>query len=199
MPVHLHRNTPPLSQDAALIVQFVRALAEYDLVLSYTGGRALEELRDDSISGSLTSAQAPVKARAKRRPLIWIPLAVLVMGAGGAGLWFGRGHRVENDLPITAVPLTSYPGKVQDPSFSPDGNQIAFTWDGEKQDNNDVYIKLVGPGNPLRLTTDPASDRSPAWSPDGRSIAFMRYARSKPGALMLMPALGGTWETTCTD
>lgn len=56
------------------------------------------------------------------------------------------------------VPLTALTGYQQSPSLSPDGNQVAFSWDGARSDNYDIYIKLVGPGEPIRLTTDPAID-----------------------------------------
>jgi hypothetical protein len=29
------------------------------------------------------------------------------------------------------------------PSLSPDGSQVAFSWNGSAQDNQDIYIKLV--------------------------------------------------------
>ena len=56
------------------------------------------------------------------------------------------------------LPLTSYAGSEECPNFSPDGNQVAFSWNGEKQDNADIYIKLIGSPNYVRLTTDPADD-----------------------------------------
>jgi Tol biopolymer transport system component len=91
------------------------------------------------------------------------------------------------------IPLTTYPGQELQPSFSPDGNQVAFSWDGEKQDNWDVYVKLIGtPGPPLRLTTDPGPDWSPAWSPDGRWIAFCRQGADQRAAILVIPALGGS-------
>ena len=34
------------------------------------------------------------------------------------------------------VPVSKYAGSEIDPSFSPDGKQIAFSWDGEKSENN---------------------------------------------------------------
>ena len=89
------------------------------------------------------------------------------------------------------VPLTSYPGHEVAASFSPDGNQVAFSWNGGTTENFDVYVKVVGP--PLRLTTHPDLDGSPVWSPDGRRIAFLRgrpEAGEKMG-LYLIPALGG--------
>ena len=70
--------------------------------------------------------------------------------------------------------LTSYPGAELWPTFSPDGRQIAFAWNGEQRNNFDIYVKIVGGGDPLRLTTAPEDDRLPAWSPDGTSIAFAR-------------------------
>jgi predicted Ser/Thr protein kinase len=151
---------------------------------------ALEELREDSISGSITVAVTPVAARRPRVPLRLVAIATAILLAAGAGLWFGRAHRPVRELPATAVPLTSYAGHVSDPAFSPDGNQVAFSWDGDRQDNVDIYLKLVGPGTPLRLTTDPGEDRHPAWSPDGRSIAFLRYS-GRPTQLLVIPALGG--------
>ncbi|UCF38165.1 MAG: PD40 domain-containing protein [Acidobacteriota bacterium] len=94
--------------------------------------------------------------------------------------------------PLEAVPLTSYPGLEKQPTFSPDGSQFAFVWDGEKRDNMDIYVKTIGPGQPLRLTTDALSDFAPAWSPDGSQIAFLRYNGENRAELLLIPPTGGT-------
>jgi Tol biopolymer transport system component len=69
---------------------------------------------------------------------------------------------------------------------------VVFTWNGEKRDNFDIYVKLIGTaGPPLRLTTDPARDYSPAWSPDGRFVAFLRELSPQKAAMLVIPALGG--------
>jgi Tol biopolymer transport system component len=93
---------------------------------------------------------------------------------------------------LVAVPLTSYPGNESSPSFSPDGTQVAFAWDGEKQDNSDIYVKQIGVEPPYRLTNDPAMEYSPVWSPDGRLIAFLREVSAGKTAVMLIPQRGGS-------
>jgi Tol biopolymer transport system component len=147
---------------------------------------ALEDLKMDLDSGAL----APVAAVRKqsRGPLLWLS-ALALLGAGIAGWLLLSSRRAPAS--VTAVPLTSYPGSERYPTFSPDGNQVAFSWNGDKQDNFDIYVKLIGAGSPLRLTTDPAEDFSPAWSPDGRSIAFLRRLPEGKVAVMLISALGG--------
>ena len=92
---------------------------------------------------------------------------------------------------MKVVPFTSFEGHEGSPAFSPDGNQIAFAWDGGTSDNIDIYVKLIDVGTPLRLTTHPGIDRSPTWSPDGRYIAFSRFSESEKG-IFIVPALGGT-------
>jgi dipeptidyl aminopeptidase/acylaminoacyl peptidase len=81
-------------------------------------------------------------------------------------------------------------GIKRSPSFSADGNQVAFSWTGPEQNNTDVYVQQIGAGSPLRLTSDPADDYSPLWSPDGRSIAFLRRQTDRT-ELRLIPPLGG--------
>jgi Tol biopolymer transport system component/DNA-binding winged helix-turn-helix (wHTH) protein len=97
-----------------------------------------------------------------------------------------------------AVPLTAYPGYEVSPSLSPDGSQVAFSWNGPTEDNYDIYVKLVGLGRPLRLTTNPAWDDSPAWSPDGRLIAFERFNSNISADVFIIPALGGAERKVAT-
>ena len=56
------------------------------------------------------------------------------------------------------MPLTTYPFEEYSPTFSPDGSQVAFVWQGPKGDNVDIYVKVVGEDEPVRLTKDPLLD-----------------------------------------
>ena len=68
---------------------------------------------------------------------------------------------------------------------------MAFAWNGEKQDNFDVYVMATRSGTPLRLTTNPADDLSPAWSPDGRMLAYLRRLNDDRAELRIVAATGG--------
>jgi serine/threonine protein kinase len=151
---------------------------------------ALEELREESTSGKLPSPPV-ARERPSRRTWSWLalPLAAALAVAGYVGWRATSGSG--NDLPFQPIPLTSYPGDETSPTFSPDGNQVAFVWNGEHSDNPDIYVKLIGSGVPLRLTTDPRPDIGPKWSPDGKNIAFMRLLSRDTFEVLLVPPLGG--------
>lgn len=89
-------------------------------------------------------------------------------------------------------PFTSEPGLVASPAFSPDGNQIAFTWNGKRQDDYDIYIKTLGSQQTTRLTKSPDLDFGPAWSPDGKFIAFCRSGDGKTSSIWLISLADGT-------
>jgi Tol biopolymer transport system component/DNA-binding winged helix-turn-helix (wHTH) protein len=98
---------------------------------------------------------------------------------------------IAGEIRLEAAPFTSYTGEEAEPTFSPDASQVAFTWDGENQDNFDIYVKAIGAEQPLRLTSEPARDGSPAWAPDGTQIAFLRDKSGGGSEVRLIPPTGG--------
>jgi Tol biopolymer transport system component len=107
------------------------------------------------------------------------------------GVWLVRSKKEAPEVPLVAVPLTSYAGDELWPTLSPDGTQVAFSWDGEKQDKLDIYVKQIGVEPPFRLTSDAAMNYSPAWSPDGGFIAFLRELSHDKTDIVLVPQRGG--------
>jgi serine/threonine protein kinase len=151
---------------------------------------ALEEMEDDTRARASadTSARQPSRAG-------WVTGVVALVLAGlGLGWWAYRGVDESEPVSLAAVPLTSESGFEESPSFSPDGTNVAYSWNGEKEDNYDIYIKLIGAPKPLRLTTDPADDRNPVFSPDGRTIGFIRVS-SKGRTFVVTPPIGGSERT----
>ena len=154
-------------------------------------GLALRELKEESESGRGTSAVRRERRSGFRRRSVWVlGVAAAVLMAATLVPWMQR-RRGPRPTPPEVAPLTAYPGSEQDPSLSPDGRQVAFAWDGEAQQNFDIYVKAAGSGPPLRLTSDPAKDLAPAWSPDGATIAFLRGRGAGRFSIVLIPALGG--------
>ncbi|MCK5146714.1 PD40 domain-containing protein [bacterium] len=90
---------------------------------------------------------------------------------------------------IRLMPLTSYQGEESHPVLSPDGNRLAFRWDGANGYRSSIYVKIIGSEQPLRLT-DAEYATEPAWSPDGRYILYIKMT-DKGRELYAVPSLSG--------
>ena len=69
---------------------------------------------------------------------------------------------------------------------------MAFSWNGEREGNFDIYVKTVGSSDVRPLTTDAADDTNPVWSPDGKEIAFLRdHPGGGTNVYSVLPTGGG--------
>jgi len=85
------------------------------------------------------------------------------------------------------VQFTANPGLDLQPSFSPNGDAIAFASD--RSGRFELYVRAMeGAAAEIALTNDGDDNVQPAWSPDGSAIAFHSHAR---GGIWVMPARGG--------
>ena len=119
--------------------------------------------------------------------------AIFLILVSGIGISRFSRRPGEGQLPpIEVGPLANLPGGELSPAFSPDGNQVAFVFEG--RENCGIYTTMVGGQRSLRLTSD-CYDACPTWSPDGKRVAFYRYFDGMNGdemAIYVVPALGGS-------
>jgi serine/threonine protein kinase len=122
-----------------------------------------------------------------------VRLAVpILIGALGIAAWWATGRPQPDRAPPVVKQFTTLDGSEVQPSFSPDGRKIAFSWDGTDGVNRDIYVQDIGGDAPVRLTSDPAEDSNPVWSPDGTQIAFLRKSVADSSQfVMVMSAQGG--------
>src|SRR5262249_37383605 len=144
---------------------------------------ALEDVAQESGPGS----QARVRSR---RRWVWAALLPVVIAAAYFAwqVW----HTPENAEPLRAVPLTTLPGASRYPSFSPDGNHVAFTWKGQQQHTPYIYVQQMGAARPWGRTTAARNDSARAGPPVGGWTPFWRdLSVAGTNKWGLTPPLGG--------
>ncbi len=159
--------------------------------------RAIEEIvfsclkRDPAERPSIDAVLAALEAAARgsRRTTWRVVAAVFMLAAvSGAAVWVSRENVASEPVQLLARPITSYPGDEVGVSFSPDGTQIAFAWQREKERVFHVYTRAVDSGEALPLTT--GESHHPAWSPSAKEIAFLRDVGGHD-SIFVIPAEGG--------
>ena len=150
--------------------------------LRWIAGERLADRNAPQVAG------AGLRRRTTRRRVVagccFIAAAAILTG------WVWSSRNAGTPSPARLVHLTTSPGQHGYPALSPDGKQVAYHWNGADRQNWDIYVKLVGDVEPVRLTSDATSERSACWSPDGARIAFQRLGADRRWAVFTMSAVG---------
>ena len=108
---------------------------------------ALLELKEESESGKLQSLPMASRQAVSTRWLILCGCAVIALGL--ALVFAFRSHTASVSEPVVhMVPFTVYSGPQGAPTFSPDGNQIAFPWTGDQGNILHIYCLLYTSPSP---------------------------------------------------
>ncbi|HEY7659710.1 MAG TPA: hypothetical protein VIC58_03845 [Actinomycetota bacterium] len=91
--------------------------------------------------------------------------------------------------------LTSVRGGATDPTWSPDGTQIAFAARWGNRADTDIFVMDVDGGHPRRLAGTARNDRHPDWSPEGSRIVFHSRYQAWHGIL----PRGEIWVVSVRD
>ena len=78
---------------------------------------------------------------------------------------------------LRPIPLTSEPGEVAWPSFSPDGNQVAFTYREPGDEASHVFLKMIGRDDAAQRT----GERLPITLQGGLQTAAGSHSCATPG------------------
>ncbi|MGB7760864.1 MAG: protein kinase [Bryobacteraceae bacterium] len=129
---------------------------------------ALEELKEESDSGTLAPAPSAVRTRGRN----WLPLglsaAFVVLVALGGWFWWHPKPSMTAGRPLTR--LTSN-GVSFTPAISPDGKMLAYLSTAAGP-NPDIWVQQIGGGQAIQITHEKEGVSFSAFSPDGTQIAY---------------------------
>jgi len=155
----------------------------------------LQQVKDDLASGdSAIAPERPVRQRAGRQ---WwrAAMAASIAVSLGAGWWLHNSR--EAPVPMQLTRLTADAGLSGSAALSPDGKVVAYSSDRGLDSGQDLYVKQVAGGQPIRLTFDGAGNTTPDFSPDGSKIVFR--SNRDGGGIYEIPSFGGEARLLARD
>ena len=158
--------SPELSPDGSKVMFFSeRDLFSIDLyVADARTGEVLRKITDTATSAHTESLQFIASAGSWDRTSTKFVFPGIARGQAVLTIVDVNRGRKERELTVKGV------DEVQNPTWSPDGNSIAFT--GMAGGFTDLFVYDMASDQLRRLTTDQFAELDPAFSPDGKLLAF---------------------------
>jgi TolB protein len=108
----------------------------------------------------------------------WIAIGLLGLGAISMAAFLSLRDREQNASTRTQLKLTqlTFADAIEEyPTWSPDGNQIAYS--GEVGGVRKIFVKDLTGGDEKQISAGGHDEIQPAWSIDGKTIVFVRAQR----------------------
>ncbi len=150
----------------------------------------LEELKAEIDSGIHDDGphrpSSPPRSRTGRRLALGVAALVVIALAFPIAQWL---RRAAPETTYTSAPLTSAIGQDSRPTWSPEGEFIAFA--RMREGSFDLMVQPMAGGEATVRAGGPGDETPPRWSPDGRYLAYV--STLDPGTYVyLVPPHGGT-------
>ncbi len=227
----LNHDPPPVSEInpdlPSKLSEVIRTALEKDRDLRYQGANEmraeLKRLKRDTSSGKVRQAVsnsaaaitstpsgsspaaqtgAPPSTKAGMSKLVWAGLALLLILAGGFGIYQFTSHAGEakfNLQNMQITPLTEN-GKAANLAISPDGRYVA--WIVRQGEQESLWVRQVATGTDVQVLPQEASPiQGLTFSPDGNYLYLVRSDKAtfNYSYLYKMASLGGSTTQLVRD
>src|SRR5579859_1573163 len=139
------------------------------------------------------TAAAPATVHPLRRHGWW--MALLVVAVVALVVFWPRSlpepDDVATDDQARFSPLTTLGGKEIQPTLSPDGSHVAFSWLAQTGGTYHVFVRPIASDSLLQITQGATNEFRPTWSPVGDLIAYTRIQDGVGCELLSVSSVGG--------
>ena len=126
-------------------------------------------LAGPNLENATRLTHVPSSGRSGR--LVYTATEPMALWQSTGGLVAGNAIRTANDDGANEVRVRQLHGHLWSPSYSPDGQRIAFVHDASGR--GQVCVINADGSDPANISSNDFCDRSPAWAPDGKRIVFL--------------------------
>ncbi|MGH9647595.1 MAG: translocation protein TolB, partial [Bryobacteraceae bacterium] len=169
--VETGRKLPFLNQNASMNVPSDFTPDNQHLLVYSTAGGSYSQIFETNVDGGnwqRITRSPSIDVEPKMNPKTGADI-VFVRGFG-AGL--PQIYRMSSDG-TDIVRLTNGEGEAVNPSWSPDGQHIAFAWTrGFDPGNYNIFVMDIASRDLIQLTHGEGRNENPSWAPDGVHLVY---------------------------